>query len=59
MLRVGGRLQKAALTFEVKHQIVLPKSHVTEQKMANLPKVCYFCSTLHILWYGRFWPLAH
>ena len=31
MLRVGGRLQKAALAFEVKHPIVMPKkSHVTE-----------------------------
>jgi len=31
MLGVGGRLQKAALAFEVKHLNVMPKkSHVTE-----------------------------
>ena len=31
MLRVGGRLQKATLAYEVKHPIVVPKkSHITE-----------------------------
>lgn len=31
MLRVGGRLQKTALAFEIKHPIVWPKkSHVTK-----------------------------
>ena len=31
ILRVGGRLKKAALAFEVKHPIIVPKkSHITE-----------------------------
>ena len=31
LLRVGGRLKKAALAFEVKHPIIVPKkSHITE-----------------------------
>ena len=45
VLRVGGRLQKAALAYEVKHPIIIPKKS-------------HRC-TFHIFWYGRVWSLVH
>lgn len=49
VLRVGGRLQKAALAYEVKHPIIIPKkSHLTKLLIRHLPQSR---ATSSRLWY--------
>jgi len=52
MLRVGGRLQKATLAYEVKHPIVVPKkSHITElliRQYHSQEQHHQGCGTMHL-----------
>ncbi|XP_017484693.1 PREDICTED: uncharacterized protein LOC108373331, partial [Rhagoletis zephyria] len=60
VLRVGGRIERATLSYNIKHPIILPKHHVSRLIVEDLPKMYLHVGVneLFVIVRQRYWIIG-